>query len=75
MVTEATRLKPHPHRLSRSLESLDNIIVQLKDIMSSVHADTIGLRSGYYRKKCLLCSKILDSLMAWLSENRKTEFS
>ena len=28
-----------------------------------------------YRKKCLFCSKILDSLMAWLGEKRKTEFS
>ena len=28
-----------------------------------------------YRKKCLFCSKILDSLMAWIGEKRKTEFS
>ena len=28
-----------------------------------------------YRKKCWIRSKTLDSLMAWLGEKRKTEFS
>ena len=36
---------------------------------------TCEILNSMYRKKCWIRSKTLDSLMAWLGEKRKTEFS
>jgi len=36
---------------------------------------SLQMDGDIYRKKCWIRSKTLDSLMAWLGEKRKTEFS
>ena len=43
---------------------------QLEDVFDTLDVDRNG-----YREKCWIRSKILHSLMAWLGEKRKTEFS
>ena len=60
---------------------LEQIMCQMKDLdlisplISCGLLTVVGQMADYYRDKWYSCSKILDSLTAWLGEKRKTEFS